>query len=124
MDVGSPSMLVRSGSAAHASHHPNSSGCVPPNPATSLTGIATPNQCERFSSACLAAVGLHARSQNFHESAVGGGGSAGVDLGIISFGGSVSASSHDASSTDAFARSLSQHADASSHHVESGVRAA
>jgi hypothetical protein len=64
------------------------------------------------------------RSQNFHESAVGGGGSAGVDLGIISFGGSVAASSHDASSTDAFARRLSQHADASSHHVESGVRAA
>jgi hypothetical protein len=64
------------------------------------------------------------RSQNFHESAVGGGGSAGVDLGFVSFGGSVSASSHDASSTDAFARRLSQHADASSHHVETGVRAA
>jgi hypothetical protein len=64
------------------------------------------------------------RSQTYHESAVGGGGGAGVDLGFISFGGSVSASSHDANSTDVFARSISQHADASSHHVESGVRAA
>ena len=64
------------------------------------------------------------RSQTFHESAVGGGGGAGVDLGFISFGGSVSASSHDAHSTDAFSRQISQHADASSRHVESGVRAA
>lgn len=64
------------------------------------------------------------RSQTFHESSVAGGGSAGVDLGIISFGGSVAASSHDAQSTDALSRRLSQHAEASSHHVEAGVRAA
>ena len=64
------------------------------------------------------------RSQNFHESSVSGGGGGGVDLGIISFGGSVSAGSHDAHSTDAFSRQISQHAQASSHHVESGVRAA
>jgi len=64
------------------------------------------------------------RSQSFHDSTVSGGGGAGVDLGIISFGGSVSGSSHDARSTDAFAQQISQHADASSRHVESGVRAA
>lgn len=64
------------------------------------------------------------RSQGHHESSVGGGGGAGVDLGIISFGGSASASSHDAQSTEAFAHQLSQHAQASSHHVEAGVRAA
>jgi hypothetical protein len=63
------------------------------------------------------------RSQTFHESSVSGGGGGGVDLGIISFGGSVSAGSHDAQSTDAFSRQISQHADASSRHVESGVRA-
>jgi hypothetical protein len=64
------------------------------------------------------------RSQTFHESSVAGGGSAGVDLGFISFGGSLAASSHDAQSTDALSRQLSQHAQASSHHVESGIRAA
>jgi hypothetical protein len=63
------------------------------------------------------------RSQNYHESTVGGGGGGGVDLGFISFGGSASASSHDAQSTDAFAQRISQHADAYSHHVETAVRA-
>jgi hypothetical protein len=64
------------------------------------------------------------RSQGFHESMVGGGGGGGVDLGFVSFGGSASASSHDAQSTDALSRRLSQHAEASSHHVETAVRAA
>jgi hypothetical protein len=64
------------------------------------------------------------RSQAFHESAVSGGGGGGVDLGFVSFGGSAAASSHDAQSTDALSQQLSQHAEASSHHVESGVRAA
>jgi hypothetical protein len=64
------------------------------------------------------------RSQNFHESAAGGGGGGGIDLGFISFGGSASASSHDAQSTDAFAQQISQHADAYSHHVETATRAA
>lgn len=64
------------------------------------------------------------RSQTFHESTFSAGGGAGLDLGIISFGGSASGSTHDAFSTDAFSRQISQHADASSRHVESGVRAA
>jgi hypothetical protein len=64
------------------------------------------------------------RSQTFHESTFSAGGGAGIDLGIISFGGSASGSTHDAQSTDTFSRRISQHADASSRHVESGVRAA
>lgn len=64
------------------------------------------------------------RSQTFHDSTFSAGGGAGVDLGVISFGGSASGSTHDAFSTDAFSRQISQHADASSRHVESGVRAA
>jgi hypothetical protein len=64
------------------------------------------------------------RSQNFHESSLSGGGGIGIDIPGLSMGGSVSASSHDAHSTDAFSRQISQHADASSRHVESGVRAA
>ncbi len=64
------------------------------------------------------------RSATFHESSVSGGGGAGIDLGIISFGGSVAGSSHDAHSASSFAHQLTQHAQASSRHVESGVRAA
>jgi hypothetical protein len=64
------------------------------------------------------------QSQGFHEAAVSGGGGGGVDLGFVSFGGSASGSSHDAQSTDALSRQLSEHAEASSHHVETAVRAA
>jgi hypothetical protein len=53
-----------------------------------------------------------------------GGASAGIDLGFVSFGGSVSGSSHDAQSASEFARQVSQHADSSSRQVEVGVRAA
>jgi hypothetical protein len=64
------------------------------------------------------------QSSDFHNSATSGGGSAGLDLGIFSIGGSVSAASYDAHSASAFAGFLSQHAQSSSHHVEAGVRAA
>jgi hypothetical protein len=63
-------------------------------------------------------------TSSFHSSAVGGGGGLGIDLGFISLGGSVSASSYDAQSASTFARSLSQHADSSSRHVEVATRAA
>jgi hypothetical protein len=63
-------------------------------------------------------------TSSFHSSAVGGGGGLGIDLGFISLGGSVSASSYDAQSASTFARSLSQHADSSSRHVEVSTRAA
>lgn len=64
------------------------------------------------------------RSSSYSESSVSGGGSAGIDLGIIEIGGGVSGSSFDASSTSTLARSLSRHAESSSRHVEVGVRAA
>jgi hypothetical protein len=60
----------------------------------------------------------------FHESAMNGGASAGIDLGFVSFGGGVSGSSHDAQSVSAFADQMSRHADSSSRQVEVGVRAA
>ena len=63
-------------------------------------------------------------TSSFHSSAVGGGGGLGIDLGFISLGGSVSASSYDAQSASTFARNLSQHADSSSRHVEVATRAA
>src|SRR6266516_1285071 len=63
-------------------------------------------------------------TSSFHSSAVGGGGGLGIDLGFISLGGSVSASSYDASSASKFARNLTQHADSSSRHVEVGTRSA
>jgi hypothetical protein len=63
-------------------------------------------------------------TSSFHSSSVGGGGGLGIDLGFISLGGSVSASSYDAKSASTFARHLSQHADSSSRHVEVGTRAA
>ena len=63
-------------------------------------------------------------TQSFHSSAVGGGGGLGIDLGFISLGGSVSASSYDSQAAQTFARNLSQHAESSSRHVETGVRAA
>jgi hypothetical protein len=64
------------------------------------------------------------KSTSYSESSVSGGGSAGIDLGIVEIGGGVSGSSFDASSTSALARSLSGHAESSSRHVEVGVRAA
>jgi hypothetical protein len=65
-----------------------------------------------------------ASTSSFHTSSLSGGGGAGLDLGIIKIGGSVSGSSYDAKSASAFARSLSQHADSSSRHVEVATRAA
>lgn len=64
------------------------------------------------------------QSSDFHNSSTSGGGSAGLDLGIFSIGGSVAAASYDAQSASTFANFLSQHAESSSHHVEAGVRAA
>lgn len=64
------------------------------------------------------------RNSSYHESAVSGGGSAGLDLGIFEIGGSVSGSSFDASSAATIARNFSQHARETHSHVESGVRAA
>lgn len=64
------------------------------------------------------------KSTSYSESSVSGGGGAGIDLGIVEIGGSVSASSFDASSTSTFARNLSQHAESSSRHVEVAVHAA
>ena len=64
------------------------------------------------------------RTSSYSESSVSGGGSAGIDLGIVEIGGGVSGSSFDASSTSTLARSLSRHAESSSRHVEVGVRAA
>jgi hypothetical protein len=64
------------------------------------------------------------KSTSYSESSVSGGGGAGIDLGFVEIGGSVSASSFDASSTSTFARNLSQHAETSSRHVEVAVHAA
>jgi hypothetical protein len=65
-----------------------------------------------------------AATAGFHSSAVGGGGGLGIDLGFVSLGGSASGSSYDSKSTSDFARSLSQHADSSSRHMEVATRAA
>ncbi len=61
---------------------------------------------------------------SYSESAVSGGGGAGLDLGFIQIGGSAAASSFNAQSASEFARNFSQHAESSSRHVEAGVRAA
>jgi hypothetical protein len=63
-------------------------------------------------------------TSTFHSSAVGGGGGLGIDLGFFSIGGSASGSSYDSKATSEFARSLSQHADSSSRHMEVATRAA
>lgn len=63
-------------------------------------------------------------SSSFSSSSVSGGGGAGIDLGFVSIGGSVAASSYDASSASTLARSLSQHAESSHQHVEVSTRAA
>ena len=64
------------------------------------------------------------KSSTFSESSVSGGGGLGIDLGIIELGGSVSGSSYDSESTASLARTLTQHAEASSQHVETATRAA
>jgi hypothetical protein len=64
------------------------------------------------------------QNSSYHSSSVGGGGGAGIDLGFFSIGGSVSASSYDANAASSFAHSLTQFAQSSSSHVETGVRAA
>jgi hypothetical protein len=63
-------------------------------------------------------------SSSFHSSSVSGGGGAGIDLGIFSIGGSVSAGSYDAESAGRLARSLSQHAETTQQHMEVSTRAA
>ena len=64
-------------------------------------------------------------TSDFSESSFGGGAGGGFSLfGLVSFGGSVSGSSHNAHSTSTFVRSLSQHAESSSRHVETGTHAA
>jgi hypothetical protein len=71
----------------------------------------------------LSVVSGGAQSSSFHDSATSGGGSAGLDLGIFSIGGSLSGSSYDARSASTFATFLAQHAESSSRHVEAGVHA-
>ena len=64
-------------------------------------------------------------TSDFSESSFGGGAGGGFSLfGLISFGGSVQGSSHNAHSASTFVRSLSQHAESSSRHVETGTHAA
>jgi hypothetical protein len=63
-------------------------------------------------------------SSLYAESAVSGGGGAGIDLGIIEIGGSASASGFTALTVTDFARAAASHAQSSSRHVEAGVRAA
>lgn len=63
-------------------------------------------------------------SSSFSSSSLSGGGSAGIDLGIFSVGGSVAGGSYDANSTSSLAHALSQHASSLSQHVEVSTRAA
>lgn len=63
-------------------------------------------------------------SASFSSSSVSGGGSAGIDLGIFSIGGSVAAGSYDANSASRVSRSLSQHAEQLHQHMEVSTRAA
>jgi hypothetical protein len=71
----------------------------------------------------LSVVSGGAQSSTFHDSSTSGGGSAGLDLGIFSIGGSLSGSSYNAQSASTFASFLSQHAESSSRQVEAGVHA-
>ena len=64
------------------------------------------------------------QNSSYHSSSVGGGGGAGLDLGFVSIGGSVSASSYDANAASSFANSLSQFAASSSSQVQAGTHAA
>jgi hypothetical protein len=64
-------------------------------------------------------------TSDFSESSFGGGAGGGFSLfGLVSFGGSVQGSSHSANSVNTFVRSLSQHAESASRHVETGTHAA
>jgi hypothetical protein len=64
-------------------------------------------------------------TNDFSESSFGGGAGGGFSLfGLISFGGSVQGSSHNSHSVSTFTRALSQHAESSSRHVETGTHAA
>src|SRR5258708_35803515 len=63
-------------------------------------------------------------NSSFSSSSVSGGGGAGIDLGIFSIGGSVSAGSYDANSTSKLSRALSQHAESLQQHMEVSTRAA
>jgi len=72
----------------------------------------------------LSSVSSGRSASTFHESAISGGGGAGIDLGFFEIGGSVSGSSHDGSSTATFLNSLSQTSRAQSSHWEAGTRTA
>lgn len=63
-------------------------------------------------------------SSSFSSSSVSGGGSAGIDLGFVSIGGSAAAGSYDANSTSRLAHSLSQHSESLQQHMEVSTRAA
>jgi hypothetical protein len=64
-------------------------------------------------------------NSTFESSSTSGGGGLSVDLfGLVEIGGSVSSTGYDSESTSELARELSQHAQSSSRHVESGVRSA
>jgi len=64
-------------------------------------------------------------TNDFSESSFGGGAGGGFSLfGLISFGGSVQGSSHNSHSVSTFTQALSQHAESSSRHVETGTHAA
>jgi len=64
-------------------------------------------------------------TSDFSESSFGGGAGGGFSLfGLVSFGGSVQGSSHNAHSVSTFVNALSQHAESSSRHVETGTHAA
>jgi len=63
-------------------------------------------------------------NSSYHSSSVGGGVGGGIDLGIFSFGGSVSASSYDGNSASTLARQLTEHAESAQQHVEVSTRAA
>lgn len=72
----------------------------------------------------LSSVSSGRTASTFHESAISGGGGAGLDLGFFEIGGSVNGSSHDASSTTSFLNSLSQTSRSQSSHWEAGTQTA
>lgn len=61
---------------------------------------------------------------SFSSNSVSGGGGLGINLGVVSIGGSVKAGSYDANSASSLAHSLSQHAESLQHHMEVSTRAA
>ena len=73
----------------------------------------------------LSIVDRSASSHDYSESSFGGEAGGGFSFfGLISFGGSVQGSSFSSHSASQFVRSLSQHAESSSRHVEVGTHAA